>query len=113
RVSRIALSSYRGRGAGPPARMPGTLLAVIRCQGVTKSFGGRAVLDGLDCTIAAGTIWGLIGPGAAGKSLLCKLLVGLQAADAGRIFVGDDEVSALGEDALMRVRARFGMLFQN
>src|SRR5262249_50192467 len=86
---------------------------MIRMEGVRKAFGGRPVLDGVDVEIPAGCLWGLIGPGAAGKSLLAKLLVGLVRADAGRIFVGDDEVSALGEDDLMRVRERFGMLFQN
>ena len=82
-------------------------------QGVRKAFGGRPVLEGVDVEIPDGCIWGLIGPGASGKSLLLKLLVGLVRADAGSIHVGDDEVTTLGEDELMRVRARFGMLFQN
>jgi phospholipid/cholesterol/gamma-HCH transport system ATP-binding protein len=86
---------------------------VIRMEGVRKAFGGRPVLEGVDVAIPRGNIWGLIGPGASGKSLICKLLVGLVHADAGRIVVGDDEVSSLGEDDLMRVRERFGMLFQN
>jgi phospholipid/cholesterol/gamma-HCH transport system ATP-binding protein len=82
-------------------------------EGVRKAFGGRPVLEGVDVAIPRGNIWGLIGPGASGKSLTCKLLVGLVRADAGRIVIGDDEVSSLDEDDLMRVRARFGMLFQN
>ena len=86
---------------------------MIRMEGVRKAFGGRPVLEGVDVAIPRGNIWGLIGPGASGKSLICKLLVGLVRADAGRIVIGDDEVSSLDEDDLMRVRARFGMLFQN
>jgi phospholipid/cholesterol/gamma-HCH transport system ATP-binding protein len=86
---------------------------MIRMEGVRKAFGGRPVLEGVDVDIPTGCIWGLIGPGASGKSLLAKLLVGLVRADAGSIHVGDDEVTTLGEDELMRVRSRFGMLFQN
>jgi phospholipid/cholesterol/gamma-HCH transport system ATP-binding protein len=86
---------------------------MIRMQGVRKAFGGRPVLEGVDVDIPKGCIWGLIGPGASGKSLLLKLVVGLIRADAGSIHVGEDEVSTLGEDELMRVRSRFGMLFQN
>ncbi|HJZ87411.1 MAG TPA: ATP-binding cassette domain-containing protein [Polyangia bacterium] len=86
---------------------------MIRCQGVRKAFGDRKVLEDIDLEIAQGTIWGLVGPGASGKSLLCKLLTGLQPADGGHIFIGPDEVSALDENGLMRVRAHFGMLFQN
>src|SRR5579884_3622666 len=86
---------------------------MIRMRGVAKAFAGRPVLEGVDLELPRGEIWGLVGPGASGKSLLVKLLVGLVKADAGHIAVGEDEVTALDEDELMRVRERFGMLFQN
>jgi phospholipid/cholesterol/gamma-HCH transport system ATP-binding protein len=85
----------------------------IRMQGVTKSFAGAPVLDGVNLDLPPGSVFGLIGPAACGKSLLLKLLTGLVPADAGSIRVGDEEITTLSEDALGRTRARFGMLFQN
>jgi phospholipid/cholesterol/gamma-HCH transport system ATP-binding protein len=86
---------------------------VIHTEGLAKSFGTRTVLAGVDLDIPAGSIWGLVGPAAAGKSLLFKLLVGLFRPDAGRIVVGGEDVTALREDELLRVREQCGMLFQN
>jgi phospholipid/cholesterol/gamma-HCH transport system ATP-binding protein len=58
-------------------------------------------------------LYGLIGPGASGKSVLLKLMVGLLRPEAGTIGLGDDVVTALSELALAKLRARVGMLFQN
>jgi len=67
----------------------------------------------VDLDIPPGSRFGLIGPAAGGKSVLLKLLVGLIAADAGEVTIGDDKVTGASEDALMAVRQRVGMLFQN
>jgi phospholipid/cholesterol/gamma-HCH transport system ATP-binding protein len=86
---------------------------VIQLADVHKAFGPRTVLRGVDLDIARGTIWGLIGPAAAGKSLLLKLVAGLERADTGRVLIDGIAVGGLSEDALMQLRAQFGMLFQN
>jgi phospholipid/cholesterol/gamma-HCH transport system ATP-binding protein len=86
---------------------------VIRVEGVSKSFGGVPVLTDVSFEVPTGGTLALVGPGGAGKSLLLKLICGLLRPDSGRIFVDDDEVTALGEAALMRVRGRIGMVFQN
>jgi phospholipid/cholesterol/gamma-HCH transport system ATP-binding protein len=82
---------------------------------VAKQFPGReaALLDGVDLRIARGETWGLIGPGASGKSVLLKLICGLVQADRGEVIVDGVELAGAGEDALIRVRAQIGMLFQN
>ncbi len=67
----------------------------------------------MSLAVPTGSTLGLVGPGGAGKSLLLKLVCGLVRPSSGRVFVDDDEVTALGEAALMRVRARVGMVFQN
>jgi len=86
---------------------------MIRLAGVTKRFPGReALLRGVDATVERGARWGLIGPGASGKSVLMKILCGLVAADAGSVVVDGQEVSGASEAALGPLRARFGMLFQ-
>jgi phospholipid/cholesterol/gamma-HCH transport system ATP-binding protein len=86
---------------------------VLVLDGVSKSFPGHRVLDGLDLRIERGETWGLIGPAAAGKSVLLKLLCSLVRPDAGRVLVDGRDTTSADEDHLMEVRARFGMLFQN
>jgi phospholipid/cholesterol/gamma-HCH transport system ATP-binding protein len=86
---------------------------MIQLSGIRKSFGHRALLDGIDLRLQPGDTFGLIGPGASGKSVLLKLLCGLVKADAGSVRVFDRELGDADEDALMDVRGRIGMLFQN
>jgi phospholipid/cholesterol/gamma-HCH transport system ATP-binding protein len=85
---------------------------VITLQGVTKSF-REPLLRGVDLELEQGERWGLIGPGASGKSVLLKLICGLLRPDAGSITVRDRPVHRLSEAELMDVRSRVGMLFQN
>jgi len=87
--------------------------ARIRIENVTKSFGHRTVLRGVNLDVPAGCLYGLIGPGAAGKSVLLKLITGLLKPDAGKIVVDEKELGAMGELDLQGFRLKFGMLFQN
>jgi phospholipid/cholesterol/gamma-HCH transport system ATP-binding protein len=93
---------------------------VIRLEGVRKSFVGSGdarnalpVVDEVGFTVPTGCLYGLIGPGAAGKSVLLKLVTGLLRADAGKIWVGEREISAASEIDLQIMRREIGMLFQN
>src|SRR5690349_9011630 len=86
---------------------------MIRLVGVHKSFGREKLLDGVDLEIPRGARWGLIGPGASGKTVLLKLMCGLLQPDAGQVFVDGREISAMDEDAMGELRLRIGMLFQN
>jgi ATP-binding cassette subfamily F protein uup len=64
----------------------GRLVAELR--GVSKSFGGRAIVRDLDLTIQRGDRLALIGPNGAGKSTLLKLILGEIAPDAGTVRLG-------------------------
>lgn len=92
---------------------------MITVERVSKSFrpagGGPAnhVLRSVSLHVPQGCLYGLIGPGAAGKSLLLKMIPGLMKPDHGRIVVGEEDVTAATELELQRMRVRFGMLFQN
>jgi ABC-2 type transport system ATP-binding protein len=59
----------------------------IVASGVSKSFGGRVVLDSVDLAVAEGTIFGLLGPNGAGKTTIVRILSTLIAADSGQIRV--------------------------
>ena len=63
--------------------------------------------------VPSGCLYGLIGPGASGKSVLLKMITGLLRPDRGAIWVDEEEVTALNELKLQTLRMKFGMLFQN
>jgi phospholipid/cholesterol/gamma-HCH transport system ATP-binding protein len=88
---------------------------VISVEALTMHFPGHVgpLLRGIDLQIEKGGTWGLVGPGASGKTVLCKLICGLLQPSAGKIAVAGHEVSGASEDALIRVRSMVGMLFQN
>src|SRR5262245_54908169 len=86
---------------------------VIRLEGVTKAFGEKIVLRGVDLHVPRGCLYGLIGPGASGKSVLIKAVAGLVKPDRGRVFVDDRDLGMLTDLELQNMRSRFGMLFQN
>jgi phospholipid/cholesterol/gamma-HCH transport system ATP-binding protein len=92
---------------------------VIAVRGLTKAFGVGAgsraneVLRAIDLDVPAGTLYGLIGPGASGKSVLLKMITGLLRPDRGTIVVDGEEVTALPELQLQELRRKIGMLFQN
>ncbi|MFC0506622.1 ABC transporter ATP-binding protein [Micromonospora costi] len=59
----------------------------IRARGITKCFGDVVALDGIDLDVTPGQIHGLVGPNGAGKTTLLGLLLGLAAADSGRLEI--------------------------
>lgn len=87
--------------------------ARIVLENVSKSFGSRAVLRGVNLHVPAGCLYGLIGPGAAGKSVLLKLITGLLKPDRGKVLVDQRDLGAMSELELQAFRLKFGMLFQN
>lgn len=94
---------------GETASEPGGI--GVRCEGVVhlyRTFEGHDVvaLQGVDLTIAAGERVAFLGPSGSGKSTLLTLLGGIQKPSAGRIFLGEEEISRLGERALAKLRAR-------
>jgi len=86
---------------------------MIRFSQVAKGFGHTPLLEHIDLHVPKGARWGLIGPGASGKTVLLKLMCGLLKPDRGHINVAGVELGTQREDALMALRMRIGMLFQN
>jgi lipopolysaccharide export system ATP-binding protein len=67
----------------------------LRGEGLTKRFGKRAVVDGIDVAVRRGEAVGLLGPNGAGKTTMFYMLVGLLRPDHGRVFLGDGEITGL------------------
>jgi phospholipid/cholesterol/gamma-HCH transport system ATP-binding protein len=85
---------------------------MIRVAELSKRFGRKLVLDDVSVDVPAGVLWGLIGPGASGKTVLLKHVAGLLTPDRGRVEIEGKNISAMGEVARQQIRSRFGMLFQ-
>jgi len=84
----------------------------ISLRGVTKSFGPKKVLQGIDMDVAARESMVVIGGSGSGKSVLLKCILGLMHPDRGSIKVDGEEVVELNERGRARVMRKFGMLFQ-
>ena len=87
--------------------------AAIRLERVSKAFGALRVLDDVTLHVPRGRATAVLGRSGTGKSVMLRHIVGLLQPDAGRVFVGDEEITALPPAALAAVRRRIGFLFQN
>ncbi|MCA9610678.1 MAG: ATP-binding cassette domain-containing protein [Myxococcales bacterium] len=86
---------------------------MIDVRDVHVAFGDKRVLTGVSLSVPEGGIYALIGPGAAGKSVLLKVIAGLIAPAQGSVKIEDREVTTMDDAALMEMRRHVGMLFQN
>ena len=86
---------------------------VIRIAGVRKSFGRQTVLDGIDLDLGRGETMTVLGRSGTGKSVLLKLIVGLQKPDAGSIHIGGQEIVDVPLERLNEIRKKLGFLFQH
>lgn len=86
--------------------------AVISLRELHVAF-SRPVLRGINLEIPRGCLYGLVGPGASGKSVVLKCLAGLVRAESGDVRVLGQDVMQLDERGLSSLRRRMGMLFQN
>jgi phospholipid/cholesterol/gamma-HCH transport system ATP-binding protein len=97
-----AIESSGGKSDGP---------AVI-LRGLHKSFGSQIVLDGIDLTLKNGETLAVLGRSGTGKSVLLKLIIGLQKSDSGSICIHGREINRLHLDAMNEIRKKMGFLFQ-
>ena len=85
----------------------------IQLRGLTKKFGKKVVLNGIDLDIQHGESLVVIGGSGIGKSVLIKNILGLLHPDSGRVFIDGEDVTDLSERKReKRVMYKFGMLFQ-
>lgn len=85
---------------------------MIELAGVTRRFGDKEVLKGIDLSVDRGATCVILGLSGSGKSVLMKHLIGLMRPDAGRIVIDGEDIAQLEGEALLRVRRKFGMVFQ-
>jgi polar amino acid transport system ATP-binding protein len=86
-------------------------MSALRLQGVRKSFGDHEVLRGIDLELGDHEVVCLIGASGSGKSTLLRCVNMLERLDAGRIFLGGEELTRRGVD-VNAIRRRIGIVFQ-
>jgi polar amino acid transport system ATP-binding protein len=86
-------------------------VSAVKIAGLRKSFGKLEVLRGIDLEVAEHEVVCLIGASGSGKSTLLRCVNLLEPLDAGRIVIGDEEITARGVD-VNRIRRGIGIVFQ-
>ncbi|MBE7490640.1 MAG: LPS export ABC transporter ATP-binding protein [Planctomycetes bacterium] len=86
-------------------------MAVLRGEKLTKRFGSRTVVRGVNVEVRAGEIVGLLGRNGAGKSTTFKMLMGVHRPDGGTVTLADKDVTRL--PMYLRVRHGLGYLPQD
>jgi polar amino acid transport system ATP-binding protein len=86
-------------------------VSALKLDGVHKSFGTNEVLRGIDLELEDHEVVCLIGASGSGKSTLLRCVNLLEPLDAGRIFLGSEEITRQGVD-VNAVRRRIGIVFQ-
>lgn len=80
-------------------------MITLQTNNVTKSYGGRRVVDGVSVSVHAGQVVGLLGPNGAGKTTTFYMCVGLTAPDTGSVTMNDSDIT----QQPMFARARLGI----
>ena len=92
---------------GPRSDVP-----ALHVDGLWKSFGQLAVLEGIDLEVAEHEVIALIGASGSGKSTLLRCINLIEPIDAGRILIEGEEITAKGVD-VNRIRRRIGIVYQS
>jgi len=84
----------------------------IEIRNLSKAFGKKVVLDGIDLDVKRGESLVVIGGSGTGKSVLIKCIQGLLRPDSGSILIDEEEVVGIDEEQKEALHSKMGMLFQ-
>jgi putrescine transport system ATP-binding protein len=88
----VAQDEPKPERAAPPWAQAGAR-PLVRFEGVRKSFGGIAAVDGVTLDIFEREFFALLGPSGCGKTTLLRLLAGFETPDEGRILLGGEDIA--------------------
>jgi putative spermidine/putrescine transport system ATP-binding protein len=80
----------------------------ITLEHITRSYGGKAAVDGISLNVQPGEMLSLLGPSGCGKTTTLRCVAGFEIPDSGRVVIGDQDVTRVPAE-----RRRVGMVFQN
>jgi phospholipid/cholesterol/gamma-HCH transport system ATP-binding protein len=87
--------------------------AAISIRQVMKSFGAQRVLDGISFEVRRGETLAVLGRSGTGKSVLLRIIIGLQAPDSGEALILGKNMSSASAEEINEVRTQMGFLFQH
>jgi phospholipid/cholesterol/gamma-HCH transport system ATP-binding protein len=85
----------------------------VAVENVYKAFGAQRVLSGVSLVVRRGDTLAILGRSGTGKSVLLRMIIGLQTPDSGSVCIHGREIADLSLDQLSEVRMKMGFLFQN
>lgn len=85
---------------------------MIEIERLNKRFGDHHVLKDVSLSVRSGKTRVILGPSGSGKTVLMKHMIGLLKPDSGRVLVDGQDITTLDDKAMLDVRRRFGMVFQ-
>jgi len=86
---------------------------VVAVESVYKSFGTQRVLNGVSLTVSRGETLAVLGRSGTGKSVLLRMIIGLQTPDSGYVRIHGQDITGLSLDQLGEIRKKMGFLFQH
>jgi phospholipid/cholesterol/gamma-HCH transport system ATP-binding protein len=90
----------------------GSLAPVVAVVNVFKSFAGHNVLNGITLRVKRGETLAVLGRSGTGKSVLLRLIIGLDTPDSGSICIHGNAIAGLSLDGIGEIRKKMGFLFQ-
>ena len=85
----------------------------VAVENLHKSFEGHKVLNGIRLSVSRGETLAVLGRSGTGKSVLLRLIIGLEKPDSGSICIHGQEIVGMALDQLGAIRKKMGFLFQN
>jgi phospholipid/cholesterol/gamma-HCH transport system ATP-binding protein len=86
---------------------------VVAVENLRKAFGSQKVLNGISLSVDRGETLAVLGRSGTGKSVLLRLIIGLERPDSGSIRIRGQEIAGLDLDGMGEIRKRMGFLFQH
>jgi phospholipid/cholesterol/gamma-HCH transport system ATP-binding protein len=86
---------------------------VVAVQNVQKTFGNHKVLNGISLSVSRGETLAVLGRSGTGKSVLLRLIIGLERPDSGSVSIRGQDIAGLALDRMGEIRKKMGFLFQH
>ena len=86
---------------------------VVAVEDLHKSFGSQKVLNGITLTVRRGETLAVLGRSGTGKSVLLRLIIGLEKPDSGSVCIHGQDIAGMALDQLGEIRKKMGFLFQH
>ncbi len=91
----------------------GSSVPVVVVEDVHKSFGSQKVLNGISLGVKRGETLAVLGRSGTGKSVLLRLIIGLEKPDSGSVRIHGQDIAGMALDQIGEIRKKMGFLFQH